>query len=139
MTTDKLLYEKLTYKVRGCIFNVYNQLGFGHKENVYSRALAIELSKNKISFAQEHPLDVIYDGQKIGVYRPDFIVDGKILLEIKAVPFLSKDGEVQLVYYLKGTNFKLGLLVNFGSSKLIIKRRIWTPNPRKSVIRGNPQ
>ena len=136
MTTDKLLYEKLTYKVRGCIFNVYNQLGFGHKENVYSRALAIELSKNKISFAQEHPLDVIYDGQKVGVYRPDFIVDGKILLELKSVPFLSKASAIQLIYYLKGTNFKLGLLVNFGSSRLEIRRKIWS-NPRKSV--NNPR
>jgi len=57
---------------------------------------------------------------------------------LKAVPFLPKEAETQLIYYLKGTNFKLGLLVNFGSTKLEIKRKIWTGYPRKSVIRGNP-
>ena len=54
------------------------------------------------------------------------------------MPFLPKEAETQLIYYLKGTNFKLGLLVNFGSTKLEIKRKIWTGYPRKSVIRGNP-
>lgn len=134
MSTDKLLYGKITYKVRGIIFNVYNQLGFGHKENVYHKALAHELKKNNITFEDEKPLDVIYDNVKVGTYRPDFVIGGKILLEIKAVPFLPKEAETQLVYYLKGTNFKLGLLVNFGSTKLEIKRRIWTGYPRKSAI-----
>lgn len=139
MTTDKLLYQDLTYKVRGCIFRVYNQLGFGHKENVYTKAFAHELAKNKISFEQEKSLGVVYDGIKVGTYRPDFVIDGKILVELKAVPFLPKGSELQLIYYLKGTNFKLGLLVNFGSDKLLIKRKIWTNYPRKSQIRGNPQ
>lgn len=117
MNTDKLLYEKLTYKIRGAIFKVYNELGFGHKENVYQKAL-----------------DVIYDGIRVGTYRPDFVIDGRILLELKAVPFLAKQAETQLIYYLKGTNFKLGLLANFGSKKLVIKRKNWTGYPRKSVI-----
>ena len=129
MTTDKLLYQNLTYKIRGLIFKVYNELGFGHKEMIYQRALRHELSKNDVPFEQEKPLDVIYDSIKVGTYRPDFVVDGKILIELKALPILPKASETQLIYYLKGTSFKLGLLVNFGSSKLIIKRKIWT-NPR---------
>lgn len=134
MNTDKLLYEKLTYKIRGAIFKVYNELGFGHKENVYQKALEHELRKNKIKFDKEKALDVIYDGIRVGTYRPDFVIDGRILLELKAVPFLVKQAETQLIYYLKGTNFKLGLLTNFGSKKLVIKRKIWTGYPRKSVI-----
>lgn len=139
MTTDKSLYQDLTYKIRGCIFRVYNQLGFGHKENVYCRALAIELEKSSIPFKQQVALNVTYDNQKVGTYRPDFVVDGKILLELKAVPLMPKVSETQLIYYLKGTNFKLGLLVNFGSSKLAIVRKVWTTSQRKSQIRGNPQ
>lgn len=132
MSTD-LLYKSLTYKIRGCIFNVYNTLGFGHKEKVYGNALAIELDKNGIPFTRETPLDVTYDGQKVGSYRPDFVIDGKILLELKSSPFLANASAVQLIYYLKGTNFKLGLLVNFGASKLEIKRKIWSQDPRKSA------
>ena len=138
MTTEKLLFAELTYKVRGAIFKVYNQLGFGHKENIYLRALAHELTKQEIPFEQEKPLNVIYDGVKVGTYRPDFVIDGKILLELKALLLLPKQAETQLIYYLKGTNYKLGLLVNFGANELHIKRKIWTGYPRKSIIRGNP-
>lgn len=141
MTTDQksLLYSRLTYKIRGSIFNVYNVLGFGHKEGVYHKALAHELKKNNVAFEEEKSLDVTYDNTKVGTYRPDFVIDGKILIELKAVPFLPKEAETQLLYYLKGTNYKLGLLVNFGSAKLEIKRKIWTNYPRRSIIRGNPQ
>ena len=64
MTTDKLLYEKLTYKIRGFIFKVYNELGFGHKEIIYVRSLTHEFVKNKLPFEKEKALDVIYDGIK---------------------------------------------------------------------------
>lgn len=132
MTTD-LLYKNLTYRIRGCIFTVYNTLGFDHKEKVYSNALAIEFKKQSIPFKGEFPLDVIYDGQKVGVYKPDFIIGNRILLEIKSLPVLIKSNITQLVYYLKGTNFELGILVNFGADKLEIQRRVWSPNQRKSA------
>lgn len=125
MTTD-LLYQDLTYRVRGSIFKVYNTLGFGHKEVVYCKALAIEFRKEAIPFNREIPIDVIYENEKIGVYRPDFVIGNKILMEIKALPFMGKDPETQLLYYLKGTNFPLGLLVNFGANKLDIRRKVWS-------------
>lgn len=100
MTADKLLYEKLTYKIRGVIFTVYNELGFGHKEVIYRRALRHEFTKNEILFEEEKPLNVIYDGVKVGSYRPDFVISGKILIELKALPFLPKEAETQLIYYL---------------------------------------
>lgn len=125
MATD-LLYGDLTYQIRGAVFKVYNKLGFGHKEGVYRKALSIEFKKNKIPFTEEIPLDVNYEGERVGVYRPDFVVDKKIIIEIKAVDFMSRDSEIQMTYYLKGTNYKLGLLINFGSNKLVIRRRIWT-------------
>ena len=131
------LYEDLSYKIRGCVFNVYNTLGFGHKENVYQAALEIEFEKLKINFEREKILPVLYDGKKVGIYKPDFVIDDKIIVEMKAVPFMLKDYEAQLAYYLKGTNYKLGFLINFGGKKLDIRRRAWTPNyqhQRKSAI-----
>lgn len=117
----------MSYKIRGCVFNVYNNLGFGHKENIYQKALALELENKNLNFVAEKSLPITYQNKKIGIYKPDFIVDGKIVLEIKAVPFMPKSYEAQLTYYLKGTNYRLGFIINFGSPILDIRRRIWTP------------
>lgn len=123
-----LLYKDLSYKIRGCVFKVYNSLGFGHKEEVYQKALAIELDKEKINFEREKNLIITYEGKKVGNYRPDFVIDEKIIIETKAVEFMPKSYEAQLVYYLKGTGYKLGFIINFGSNKLEIRRRVWSPN-----------
>jgi GxxExxY protein len=132
--SSNLLYEEITYRIRAAIFSVYNTLGFGHKEHVYQHALAVEFQRQNIKFIEEQPLDVFYNGQKVGIYRPDFIIEDKIIAEIKALPFIGGNPERQLIYYLKGTNFKLGFLVNFGSTKLDIRRKIWSGYPRKSAI-----
>jgi len=121
-----LLYEDLTYKVRGAIFNVYNELGFGHKENIYQKALIKEFETLKIPYKQEVGLDVKYKGDIVGKYRPDFVIEDKIIIELKSVEFMPKSYEEQLVHYLKTTEYSLGLLVNFGSNRLYIKRLIWT-------------
>ncbi|RJP46802.1 MAG: GxxExxY protein [Armatimonadetes bacterium] len=122
---DNLLYEDLTYKIRGIIFKIYNTLGFGHRESVYQKALAIEFKKQNILFDEEPRLNIIYDNVKVGTYIPDFLLYNKIILEIKSIDFLPKEAEKQLIHYLKGTNYRLGFLVNFGKSKLEIKRKIW--------------
>ncbi len=121
-----LLHAPLTYKIRKAIFAVYNTLGFGHKEQVYQRALAKEFDDNNISYKKEGSLTVQYKGEHVGTYRPDFVVEDKVILELKAVEFLPKSFETQLLQYLKTTGFSLGLLINFGSPKLFIKRLIWT-------------
>lgn len=133
MTKKKVqdfLYEDLSYKIRGCAFRIYNTLGFGHKENIYQEALASEFEKTGINFKREKVLPILYDGKKVGIYKPDFLVEDKIIIEIKAVPFMPKNYETQLTYYLKGTDYKLGFLINFGNQKLDIRRRIWTPRKR---------
>lgn len=124
---DDFLYGDLSYKIRGCAFKVYNTLGFGHKENIYQKALEDEFKKSEINFEKEKALPIIYNGKKIGTYKPDFIVGNKIIIEIKAVPLMPKDYETQLTYYLRSTNYKLGFLINFGNKKLDIRRRVWTP------------
>jgi GxxExxY protein len=132
-TNKKLIYADLSYSIRGAIFTVYNNLGFGHKEQVYQKALAQEFNERNIPFEREVNLEVKYKNIHVGNYRPDFIVDQKIILELKAVEFIPKTYEQQLLHYLKSTNYQLGLLINFGASKLYIKRLVWTLDPRKSV------
>lgn len=130
-STSKLIYSDLTYRIRGAIFAVYNGLGFGHKEQVYQKALEKELTNLEIPYKREAVLDVKFKNAVVGIYRPDFVVDGKVILEIKAVDFMPKSYEEQLLHYLKTTGFSLGLLVNFGTPKLFIKRLIWSPDPRR--------
>lgn len=125
MGTD-FLYKDLTYKIIGALFEVHKNLGPVHKENIYHEAIKIELGLQGISFVEEKILEVKYKAKKIGVYRPDFIIDDKVILEIKAVPILTKTIVDQMYYYVRGSKYKLALLANFGTSKLGIKRRIYT-------------
>lgn len=135
----QLIYADITYKIRKSVFKVYNTLGYGHKEIVYQKALSVEFDKSKIAYQIEPSINVFYEGNKVGNYKPDFLVENKIIIEIKALEFLPKLLEKQLIYYLKSTGCKLGLLVNFDSSKIIIKRLIWTSSkPKISTIRANP-
>lgn len=78
------LYKELTYRVIGLLYEVHNELGPVHKENVYREAVAIELKSQKIHFEKEKVIDVNYKGEKIGVYRPDFVIEDKVILELKA-------------------------------------------------------
>jgi len=121
---ENFLYEDLSYKIRGACFNVYNNLGGGHKESIYQKALALELEKLGISFEREKSLTINYDNVKVGIYRPDFVVNNNIIIEVKAVDFMSKDYEIQLFNYLKSTKFPLGFLINFGPRKVEIRRRV---------------
>jgi GxxExxY protein len=122
----ELLYKDLSYKIQGALFEVRKVLGPGYKESVYKRALEEELKLRKIKFEVEKTIKLIYKNKEVGIYRPDLIADDKILLELKAVPKMPKIMETQLYYYLKATKYKLGYLVNFGSGKLDIRRRIYS-------------
>ena len=126
MITDSGLYQDLTYKIIGALYDVHKELGSVHKEIIYHKAVAIELTERKIDFVEEKGIDVRYKGKKIGVYRPDFIIEDKVILEIKVVPLISKPMQDQVYYYIKGTEYKLVLLANFGTSKVGIKRLIYT-------------
>ncbi len=130
-----MLYEELTYKIRGAFFEVYNTLGPGFKEEIYHRALAKELKLRNIDFVEKKRLVITYKNERVGIYEPDFIICDKILIEIKSLLVMAKVFETQLYYCLKGTEYKLGFLVNFGSSELDVRRRIYEAarNPRQSV------
>jgi len=123
---QKLLYKELSYNLVGCFYEVYNQLGPGFKESVYHEALVVEFGMQGINYREEKQISIQYKNRKVGIYVPDFIIEDKILVEIKSVEFMPKLYEVQLYYYLKGSDFKLGYLVNFGGQKIDIRRRIFT-------------
>ncbi len=127
-----LLYKDLVYKIQGVLFEVYKNLGAGFKELIYQNALEEEFKKKEISFVREKTLKIKYKGKVVGFYKPDFIVKNKIILEIKAVPKMPTYFETQLFNYLKATDYKLGLLVNFGCDGGVdIRRRILTRKTRK--------
>ncbi len=124
-TESKILYKELAYQIVEAFYEVYNTLGPGFEEAIYHKALAIEFTLRKIPFVTNKKLSIRYKGENAGIYEPDFIIDDKILVEIKAVSELPEVYEKQLYYYLKGTEYKLGYLVNFGAGKLEVKRRIY--------------
>lgn len=120
-----LIYKDLSYKIVGCFYEVYNRIGPGFKESIYQKALAIEFDVKKIPYEIEKRIPIKYRDNIVGYYTPDFIVDKKIIIEIKAIEIMSNLYEVQLYYYLKGTDDKLGYIVNFGGSKIDIRRRVY--------------
>jgi len=135
---ERLLYEDLTYRIRGACFNIWKEFGGAFKEKVIDRALTEELKSRGLKIENQKPIDIYYKGKKIASYVPDKIVNDLVLLEIKCKPFLTKEDERQFWYYLKGSNYKIGLLINFGSKKLEIKRRVYD-RARLKNLRVNPR
>jgi GxxExxY protein len=123
---SKLLYAEETYKIRGAAFEVYRQLGPGHAEGVYEEALKISFRKRGIPFRDQVPFEVVYEGIKVGAYRPDLLAYDKVLLELKALENLLPIHEAQVLSYLRVTALRLGLLINFGAADVQIKRRVLT-------------
>lgn len=112
----------LTEKVIGCAFTVSNKLGCGFLEKVYENALAHELRKAGLKVEQQHGINVYYDGQVVGDYTADLLVDGALLVELKAVRELDNIHWAQCVNYLRATNLRLCLLMNFAKPKVDIRR-----------------
>ena len=103
---------------------VYNTLGCGFLESVYEEALVVEFRLQNIDFERQKPLDVFYKGTKVKQFVCDFLVAGDVLVELKATKDLTGIDKAQVLNYLKSTNLKLGLLLNFGAGSLQYKRVI---------------
>lgn len=117
-------YQELTEKIIGCAYNVYNEIGFGFLESVYEKCLLIELEKAGIRAESQKQITVHYDGQLVGNFIADILVEGKVILELKSVRRLAEVHEVQLVNYLTATGVDVGLLINFGAIKVRVKRKV---------------
>ena len=116
-------HKELTGKIIECAFRVHKNLGFGFLESVYQNALLIELTKAGLRAEKEKKIQVNYDGQVIGDFVADILVEEKVILELKSVREIHPAHEAQLINYLKATSIEVGLLMNFGE-KVEIKRKV---------------
>ena len=131
-----LLFPELSYNIQGIAQDIRNDYGSGQKESIYQNAFAEALEAAGIIFEKEKAINIhsINTGKVLGQYRPDFVVDGKILLELKAVSFLPKTKESQLFDYLKNSEYELGYIINFGGNKLYCKRIIFTEDYKNKGV-----
>ncbi len=122
----ELKYKDITEKIIGASFEVHKFLGNGFQEVIYQRALAWELSKAGLTFAREIEQDIFYKElrEPIGTRRSDFVVEGKVLVELKAIIQLEDVHLAQILNYLKAYKLEVGLLINFGSKSLTFKRLV---------------
>lgn len=118
------LYSDLTSKIIGLGIKVHKELGSAYEEKIYQRALYLELQRTGLKFEREKELSINYGKVRIGKKKLDFVVDGKIVVEIKKVENIDDVHIAQVVSYLKTLGLELGLILNFGKSKLQIKRVI---------------
>lgn len=119
-TPDEL--NQITEKIIGCAYTVGNQLGTGFLEKVYENALAHELRKAGLVVHQQHPIDVVYDGVLVGEFVADLLVEDAVLVELKAIKRIGDIHLAQCLNYLKATNRRVCLLLNFGHTKVQVKR-----------------
>jgi GxxExxY protein len=122
MIKEQYPHSELTGKIIGCAMEVHRTLGNGFQEVIYQRALAIEMAQQSLNFSREHEMVIHYKGVEIGTRRVDFFVDGKIMLELKAIIQLEDVHLAQAINYLEAYGMEIGLLINFGSRSLQFKR-----------------
>ncbi len=130
--TDKMVdlekYNETTHKIIGCAMQVHKQLGNGFQEVIYQRALAVEFKKQDIEYEREVEIPIFYDEINIGTRRVDFLINGEILVELKAIKELNDINYAQIINYLTAYKLNIGLLINFGEKKLKFKRFVKTQN-----------
>jgi GxxExxY protein len=124
-----MIQEELTNKIICAFYNVYNILGHGFLEKVYENALVMELKKYGLSVVQQESVKVFYEGEQVGDYFADIIVNGVVILELKAAEALRNEHFSQLTNYLKATDKEVGMLLNFGSKPEF--KRILLTNDKK--------
>ena len=127
-----LLHKDLSYKIQGIAFEIRKDFGLGHKEQIYQKAFEEGLKSEAIPHEREKAIKIFSpkDGKFIGLYRPDFIIDEKIIIEIKTYKFVPRDEMRKIYDYLRNSKYELGYLVNFASPRLYMKRIIFTNNKK---------
>jgi len=122
MIKEQYKYSELTSKIIKCAMTVHSALGNGFQEVIYQRALEIELSENGISYNREFEMPIYYKEQHIGTRRVDFLVEGVISVELKAITKIEDVHFAQAINYLEAYNLEIGLLINFGETSLKFSR-----------------
>jgi GxxExxY protein len=129
MSQGKLISER----VISCAFEVSNTLGAGFLEKVYENALCVEFGRTGIPYSRQQQYGIEYKSKIVGNYIADIVVDNKLLIELKALSALSRDHEAQVMNYLKASGLSVGLLINFGTSRIGMKRIVWKHDESKRI------
>lgn len=124
MINEQYQYSELTSKIIGASMQVHKVLGNGFQEVIYQRAIAIELTDNGIKFEREKEMPIFYKEQQIGTRRVDFLIEGVVSVELKALTKLEDVHLAQAINYLEAYNIEIGMLINFGAKSLEFKRLI---------------
>ena len=119
-----VVYPELSYQIVGALFDVSNEIGSGHLERVYQRAVAKALQQRNLSFVEQIPFDICFNGEKVGDYILDFLIEGKVILELKQGDRFKRANLDQVVAYLKATHCRLALLANFTSQGVKYRRLV---------------
>ncbi|MHC5093208.1 MAG: GxxExxY protein [Planctomycetota bacterium] len=122
MSEEELIHKELVYEVVGCAMKVHRELGYGFLEKVYENSMMVLLNKKSIKAKQQFPVPVHFENVIVGEYFADFMIEDKILVELKTVEKIANVHFAQVLNYLKATGIKLGLLINFGPRKLEYER-----------------
>jgi GxxExxY protein len=117
-----LRHQELTQTILGCAFEVANELGAGFLESVYEKSLAIALKQKGLSVDSQHPIQVLFRQEIVGTFYADLLVEGCVILELKAVKALAPEHQAQVINYLNATGYEVGLLINFGNPRLEYRR-----------------
>jgi GxxExxY protein len=133
---SKLLHSDLTEKILGVYYDVYNEVGHGFLESVYANCMYLALTVAGVSVRREVPVPVYFRGQDVGQFKADLVVNGCVLIELKAVQNLDRSHEAQVMNYLRATELEVGLLLNFGGSKPQFRRIVFDNSNKK--IRVHP-
>jgi GxxExxY protein len=128
---DKYLHSELTDRVIKQFYDVYNELGFGFLESVYEEAMSRALVSAGMTIGRQTPVPVLFRGERIAEFKADLIVEGKVIVELKAARTIETAHEAQLLNYLRGTMIEVGLLLNFGPHPQV--RRLVFSNDRKGI------
>ena len=135
MTGQEYKYSDITRKIIGAAMKVHSRLGNGFQEVIYQRALAIEMAEQGLTFQRELEMQIYYRAQEIGTRRVDFLVEDKVMVELKAVTVLDDVHLAQVINYLEAYALEIGLLINFGAKSLEFRRVI---NSKIKSTRSTP-
>ncbi len=135
MESENFLYKKLSYKIIGSCIDIQKEYGNFHNERIFHKLLEERFLEDKIKFVSKPKIKVYSkeSGKPIGYYEPDFVIEEKIILELKAKPIILKSDEVQLSEYIKMSEYEIGYLINFGIKPLYFRRIIYT-NDKKNLL-----
>jgi len=133
-----MTHRELTEKIIGCAYRVYNRMGYGFLESVYEKCLVLELRKAGLRAESQQPIRVSYEGEVVGDFVADIVVEDTVIVELKSVRRLVTAHEIQLVNYLVATGKPVGLILNFGERKVEVKRKVKDLSLRDKQDSKNP-